>query len=50
MRMLKIDRRTWQHWMTRGEVPKNMFKLPNGSYRVHRNDYQAWLDGLRVDV
>ncbi|MGR6921086.1 helix-turn-helix transcriptional regulator [[Actinomadura] parvosata] len=50
LKTLKIDRRTWQHWMTRGETPKNMIRLPNGRYRIPRADYQEWLAGLQVDA
>ncbi|MFI6498702.1 helix-turn-helix transcriptional regulator [Nonomuraea typhae] len=46
---LKIDRRTWQHWVSRGETPP-LHRLPSGRYRVRRDDYQAWLAGLRVDA
>ncbi|WP_188186808.1 helix-turn-helix transcriptional regulator [Nonomuraea sp. SYSU D8015] len=49
MKELKIDRRTWQHWVTRKQTPK-MHRLPSGRYRVHRDDYQEWLDGLQVDA
>ncbi|WP_205315734.1 helix-turn-helix transcriptional regulator [Nonomuraea lactucae] len=47
MTALKIHRRTWQHWRTRKRTPK-MHRLPNGEFRIHRDDYQAWLAGLEV--
>ncbi|MFI6503696.1 helix-turn-helix transcriptional regulator [Nonomuraea typhae] len=46
---LKLKRRTWQHWRSTGKTPP-LHRLPSGRYRVHRDDYQAWLDGLRVDA
>jgi hypothetical protein len=49
MTALKIHRRTWQHWRTRKRTPK-MHRLPNGEFRIHQDDYQAWLAGLEVDA
>lgn len=46
---LGIPRRTWQRWRTRKQTPK-MLKLPSGEYRIHRDDYKAWLNGLEVDA
>lgn len=46
---LGVPRRTWQRWHTRKQTPK-MHRLPNGEYRIHRDDYQAWLAGLEVDA
>lgn len=49
MAALRIQRRTWQHWRTRNRTPK-MLRLPNGEFRIHRNDYQAWLAELEVSA
>ncbi|WP_344897526.1 helix-turn-helix domain-containing protein, partial [Nonomuraea antimicrobica] len=49
MAQLKIHRRTWQHWRTRNRTPK-MHRLPNGEFRIHQNDYQAWLAELEVSA
>ncbi|MGR6915461.1 helix-turn-helix transcriptional regulator [[Actinomadura] parvosata] len=49
MAQLKIHRRTWQSWRTRNRTPK-MLRLPNGEFRIHRDDYQAWLGGLEVSA
>ncbi|TYB71453.1 excisionase [Nonomuraea sp. PA05] len=46
---LGVPRRTWQKWHTRKQTPR-MLRLPNGEYRIHRDDYQAWLAGLEVDA
>ncbi|MEU7857885.1 hypothetical protein [Nonomuraea sp. NPDC049141] len=47
---LKIDRRTWQHWVTRGCTPEGMIRLPSGRYRIPRDHYRAWLASLEVDA
>jgi transcriptional regulator with XRE-family HTH domain len=49
MAELRIAPRTWQRWRTLNRTPE-MIRLPNGEFRIHRDDYQAWLDGLQVDA
>lgn len=42
---LQIHRRTWQRWRALGVAPE-CTRLPNGTLRVKRHDYDAWLENL----
>lgn len=45
---LGVDRGTFDHWRRRGVGPK-MKKLPNGSWRIRGDWYDAWLLGLPTE-
>lgn len=45
LRDLGIPRRTWQRWRELGRTPKCK-RLPSGELRIHRKDYEAWLESL----
>jgi predicted site-specific integrase-resolvase len=42
---LGVPRRTWQRWRALGRVPKCK-RLPNGELRIHRADYERWINSL----
>lgn len=42
---LNISRSTFYEWRDKQRAPR-CIKLPNGSIRIHRADYDAWLDRL----
>ncbi|MER6825020.1 helix-turn-helix domain-containing protein [Streptosporangium sp. NPDC000563] len=42
---LDIDRSTFYDWRQKGRAPKCM-KLPNGTLRVRRAEYDRWLASL----
>lgn len=42
---LGISRRTWQEWRCIGRTPK-CYRLPNGSLRIKRNDFDCWMENL----
>lgn len=42
---LQIAPRTWQRWRDTGRAPK-CTRLPNGSLRISRDDYEHWLASL----
>ncbi|WP_308442090.1 helix-turn-helix transcriptional regulator [Rhizocola hellebori] len=44
---LEIARSTFYDWRARRKGPRCM-KLPNGTIRVRRNDFTAWLETLEV--
>ena len=46
-RALEIARSTFYDWKARRKGPRCM-KLPNGSIRVRRIDFSAWLETLDV--
>lgn len=46
---LGISRDTWNKWRGRRAGPP-MKRLPNGSLRIRRTDFDAWLDGLDEEV
>jgi hypothetical protein len=44
----KASPHTLRKWATRGfpDWPAEAFKLPNGSWRCRRRDFERWLDHL----
>jgi len=39
---LGVSRRTFYEWRAKGKGPK-CIRLPNGSLRIRRSEYQRWL-------
>lgn len=42
---LGVARRTWQRWRALGKTPA-CTRVPNGSLRIKRCDYERWLESL----
>jgi predicted DNA-binding transcriptional regulator AlpA len=42
---LDIARSTFDTWKLRGTTPR-MVRLPNGTFRIRRTDFESWLDEL----
>lgn len=42
---MQIARSTWDDWRAKGRSPR-CIRLPNGSLRIRRTDFENWLDGL----
>lgn len=42
---LGVARRTFYDWRAKGRAPK-CIKLPNGDLRVHRDEFDRWLESL----
>lgn len=41
-----LARSTWQQWRADGSAPACV-RLPNGSLRIRRVDFEQWLAGLK---
>ncbi|WP_201301331.1 helix-turn-helix transcriptional regulator [Nocardiopsis sp. FR6] len=46
---LGVSRSTFHDWRAKRRAPK-CTKLPNGSLRVRRSDYDRWLKGLEDEA
>lgn len=44
-----ISRSTFDDWRAKGRAPKAV-RLPNGSLRIKRADFETWLDTLEADA
>ncbi|MBE9375573.1 helix-turn-helix domain-containing protein [Saccharopolyspora sp. HNM0983] len=44
-----ISRSTFDDWRAKGRAPKAV-RLPNGSLRIKRTDFENWLDTLEADA
>lgn len=42
---LRISRKTFYEWKVKGKAPR-MTKLPNGSWRIERSDFDNWYTNL----
>jgi excisionase family DNA binding protein len=42
---LGISRSTFYEWRAKGRAPR-CIKLPNGQIRIHRAEFERWLDSL----
>lgn len=42
---MNISRSTFDDWRAKRRAPK-CIRLPNGSLRIKRNDFEDWLDTL----
>lgn len=46
---LGISRSTFDDWRAKGRSPK-CIRLPNGSLRIKRTDFENWLNDLEADA
>ncbi|MCX2728934.1 helix-turn-helix domain-containing protein [Saccharopolyspora sp. NFXS83] len=46
---LQISRSTWNDWRAKGRGPRCV-RLPNGSLRIRRADFDKWLNTLEADA
>ncbi|WP_255615740.1 MULTISPECIES: AlpA family transcriptional regulator [unclassified Saccharopolyspora] len=46
---MAISRSTFDDWRAKGRSPK-CIRLPNGSLRIKRTDFDTWLNTLEADA